>query len=113
GEGEPRLAVRIHGGRYQLRSNDRCPTDTMIFQDTGSSTTMQFTINRQLVSALAIVAVAGCATAPQVGQSSSGPQTTSAAITAADLRHRLFIYSDDSMMGRKAGTEGNNKATTY
>lgn len=75
---------------------------------------MHFRLDRQLVPVLAIVAIAGCATAAtQGGSSGSGNQTTSAAITAADLRHRLFIYADDSMMGRKAGTEGNNKATTY
>lgn len=75
---------------------------------------MHFKLDRQVVPVLAIVAIAGCATAAtQTGSSGSGAQTTSAAITAADLRHRLFIYADDSMMGRKAGTEGNNKATTY
>ena len=66
---------------------------------------------RRLASAFTIAVAAGCATATQTGQAPSGP--TSAAITAADLRHRLFIYADDSMMGRKAGTEGNMKATAY
>jgi hypothetical protein len=42
----------------------------------------------------------------------SGPPTT-AAITATDLMTRLYIYADDSMMGRQAGTEYNMKATSY
>ena len=38
---------------------------------------------------------------------------TKAAITPADLRSRLYLYADDSMMGRAAGTEYNLKATAY
>jgi hypothetical protein len=71
---------------------------------------IEFRLVRRAAPALSVM-VAACATATQTGQTPSGP--TSAAITAADLRHRLFIYADDSMMGRKAGTEGNMKATTY
>jgi hypothetical protein len=41
------------------------------------------------------------------------PQPTTAAITAADLMTRLYIYADDSMMGREAGTGGDVKATSY
>ena len=41
------------------------------------------------------------------------PARTQTAITPADLMTRLYIYSDDSMMGRKAGTEYNLKATAY
>ncbi len=42
----------------------------------------------------------------------SGPATT-AAITAGDLMTRLYIYADDSMMGRRVGTEDNIRATAY
>ncbi|MBA3659215.1 MAG: M28 family peptidase [Gemmatimonadales bacterium] len=38
---------------------------------------------------------------------------TSAPITPADLRSRLYVFADDSMMGREAGTQGNVKATDY
>lgn len=38
---------------------------------------------------------------------------TSAAITAADLRQRLFQFADDSMGGRAAGTDGQVKATAW
>lgn len=41
------------------------------------------------------------------------PQPTTAAITPADLMTRLYIFSDDSMQGREAGTEGNVKGTDY
>lgn len=38
---------------------------------------------------------------------------TKAAITAGDLMSRLYIFADDSMMGRQFGTDGNLKATAY
>ncbi|HEY2825773.1 MAG TPA: M28 family peptidase [Gemmatimonadales bacterium] len=40
-------------------------------------------------------------------------QPTTAAITAADLMTRLYIFADDSMQGREAGTIGNVKGTDY
>src|SRR5688572_21917199 len=41
------------------------------------------------------------------------PQRTSAAITPRDLMSRLYLFADDSMMGREAGTLGNVKGTDY
>jgi hypothetical protein len=41
-----------------------------------------------------------------------GPATT-APITAGDLMTRLYIFADDSMMGRAVGTEYNIKGTAY
>ena len=41
------------------------------------------------------------------------PQPTTGDITAADLMTRLYIFADDSMMGREAGTLGNKKGTDY
>ena len=41
------------------------------------------------------------------------PEPTAAAITARDLMTRLYIFADDSMMGREAGTLGNVKGTDY
>ena len=41
------------------------------------------------------------------------PVPTGPAITPADLMTRLYIYADDSMMGREAGTPWNIKATAY
>jgi hypothetical protein len=41
------------------------------------------------------------------------PEPTTGAITAQDLMTRLYIFSDDSMQGREAGTIGNVKGTDY
>lgn len=44
---------------------------------------------------------------------SAGSGATSTSITSTDLRERLYLYADDSMLGRKVGTVGNAKATAY
>jgi hypothetical protein len=41
------------------------------------------------------------------------PRPTESAITEKDLRTRLYQFADDSMMGRAAGTVGNQKGTDY
>jgi hypothetical protein len=41
------------------------------------------------------------------------PRPTEAAITANDLRTRLYGFADDSMMGRRIGEPGNFKGTEY
>ena len=41
------------------------------------------------------------------------PTRTQTAITPADLMTRLYLYADDSMMGRLAGSEYDLKATAY
>jgi hypothetical protein len=41
------------------------------------------------------------------------PRPTEPAITAADLRTRVYIFADDSMQGREAGTSGHLRATAY
>jgi len=41
------------------------------------------------------------------------PKPTTAAISAADAMTRLYIFADDSMMGRRAGDEGGLKGTAY
>lgn len=38
---------------------------------------------------------------------------TATPITAADAMTRLYIFADDSMMGRRAGTEGERRGTAY
>jgi len=40
-------------------------------------------------------------------------QPTTAAITENDLMSRLYVFADDSMMGREAGTVGAMKGTAY
>src|SRR6187431_2425853 len=41
------------------------------------------------------------------------PQPTVPAITAGDLMTRLYIFADDSMQGREAGTLAHIKGTDY
>jgi peptidase M28-like protein len=76
---------------------------------------MHIRFDRPRCAVIGLAAVAGCASVATrpASSTSTAPSTTSAAITAADLRTRLYIYSDDSMLGRQAGTEGNMKATSY
>jgi hypothetical protein len=58
-------------------------------------------------------------TAPAISQETQAlplkhpPAKTTAAITAADLMTRLYLFADDSMMGREAGTIGAMKGTAY
>jgi len=58
---------------------------------------------------LALLAATVALATPLAGQSA----TTESGITAADLRTRLSILADDSMMGRQAGFQGNYMATSY
>ena len=58
-----------------------------------------------LACAGAIACSAGRAPAPAV--------VTTAAITPEDLRQRLFLIADDSMMGRESGSLGDYKAAEY
>jgi hypothetical protein len=55
-----------------------------------------------------VVACAGRTVNVTTGSGATVPE-----ITAADLRTRLYLYADDSMMGRKVGTPGNMMATRY
>jgi hypothetical protein len=41
------------------------------------------------------------------------PRPTSGAITPADLMSRVYIFADDSMMGRQTGTVYHDKGTNY
>jgi len=84
-------------------------------------------IERRLFRTLAItILVAGCSSATMSGNGSpvSTVQTanlplkytaraTVPAITPADLMSRLYVFADDSMLGRQVGFEGNLKGTQY
>src|SRR5919198_4363392 len=63
-----------------------------------------------LGSLMALPAGAGAQAALPVKHA---PARTQTAITPADLMTRVYLYADDSMMGRMAGTEYNLKATAY
>ena len=66
---------------------------------------------RALVLVLAVLAA--CARASTIAPAGTSAGATSADITEADLRRRLFLIADDSMMGRETGSEGAYKATEY
>jgi hypothetical protein len=50
---------------------------------------------------------------PDEGPATWAPRPTETAITANDLRTRLYQIADDSMQGRRTGEIGNYKATAY
>ncbi|HEX9562778.1 MAG TPA: M28 family peptidase [Gemmatimonadaceae bacterium] len=50
---------------------------------------------------------------PEEGPPKWAPRPTETAITANDLRTRLYQFADDSMMGRRIGEPGNTKGTDY
>jgi hypothetical protein len=80
------------------------------------------------IHVVALVALASCITQPRTAsqprvnadpapvsaseRSYSGPPTEPA-ITAGDLKTRLYIFADDSMRGRGAGTPDNLRGTAY
>ncbi len=68
-------------------------------------------LHRALLAALLVPAGLSAQTAPLPLKHAPAP--TTAAITPADLMTRLYIYADDSMMGRRGGTVYNLKATEY
>jgi hypothetical protein len=41
------------------------------------------------------------------------PRPTTGEITAADLMTRIYVFADDSMQGREAGTPGNDRGNAY
>ena len=74
-------------------------------------------VSARLASVATLVATGLAAQAPAPVSHSlplkHAPAPTAPAITPADLMTRLYIYADDSMMGREAGTPWNLKATAY
>ena len=65
------------------------------------------------IAAVMTIVSAAMACSSQSVETAPSPRRTVADITAADLTTRLYIYADDSMMGREAGTVGDMKATAY
>ncbi len=63
---------------------------------------------RRTLVPLALVAAIAVSLGPQ-----ASPARTAARIEEADLRTRLFIFADDSMEGRRAGSRGHVRATAY
>ncbi|MEO7985112.1 MAG: M28 family peptidase [Gemmatimonadales bacterium] len=66
----------------------------------------------RILSLILLSAASACAGSGTAG--SPAPRAaTAAAITPADLRVRESIFSDDSMLGRRAGTIGNVRGNAY
>jgi hypothetical protein len=69
------------------------------------------------VATLALIAAACVTPPPKPNQFGNflkqKPEPTDSGITEKDLRTRMYVFADDSMMGRQAGREGNFKATAY
>jgi Peptidase family M28 len=71
-------------------------------------------LHRSFRAALATLAIAACATPPASAPApAASPSGSRSAITAADLRTRLYVYADDSMRGRQAGTIDNIRSTAW
>src|SRR5262245_25936727 len=64
---------------------------------------------RTLIAVAALSLVASCT--PHVAPTPRA--ATTAEITEADLRQRLFLIANDSMMGRETGSKWNFEAATY
>src|SRR5690606_15573425 len=93
----------------------------------GARARLQMTRFRGLSLLAALVVLPACvaghptdetSTAPPPTDSTSlplklAPRATGAAITAADLMTRLYIFADDSMQGRGTGTVGYDRAARY
>jgi len=73
---------------------------------------MRYRIPFLLLATASLVAPAGL-TAQSALHRTHSPQPTVADITPGDLMTRLYIFADDSMQGREAGTIGNVKGTDY
>jgi hypothetical protein len=66
-----------------------------------------------LVAAPTLVAAQNPETSPPTLPLKHTPEPTSAQISARDLMTRLYIFADDSMMGRETGTRGHLMSTAY
>jgi len=65
------------------------------------------------IAAAALTTLA-CSGSPRPSTSSGSARVvTTTDITAADLRRRLFLITDDSTLGRETGSEGDFKTTEY
>ena len=122
----------LHGALSVLRASaaERTFYDRLSVSNTSTNTTARLSL--AAVLAAAVVGSAGIASAqakppksasskpaavkpvwPDEGPFKWAPRPTSSAITANDLRTRLYGFADDSMSGRRIGELGNYKATEY
>ena len=62
--------------------------------------------------AVTLASLTGCAGGKPAGPPAPSGATTPA-ISPLDLRHRILIFADDSMQGRRAGSPGNVRGNAY
>jgi hypothetical protein len=68
----------------------------------------------RILAALTPLLIAACGSSTTTTREAPAPRgATAAEISAADLRNRISIFADDSMMGRRTGTAGNAKGNAY
>ena len=67
----------------------------------------------RLLTIAAVGSLAACGGYHGGAAGGGAPAPAASGISAADLRRWLFAFSDDSMLGRGSGTEGNVKGTRY
>jgi hypothetical protein len=70
-------------------------------------------MHRLWIVAFTVLPAAAACGGPGTPGSPSPRAATTAAITPADLRIRESVFSDDSMLGRRAGTIGNTRGNAY
>jgi len=87
----------------------------------GFRVTLRSLVGNVLAPVALVISVAGSAAAQQQCPALTGGELplkysggpTVAAITPCDLMARLYLFADDSMRGRRAGTDDNARATSY
>jgi hypothetical protein len=128
---ESRLIVRISSGPTAALA-ERCPAGrvwSIPRHRTSANHPVRMSPSSRTRAALAApalgLALAASALAAQTNGASSAasssgelplkhdPRPTTAAITPADLMTRMYVFADDSMLGRRAGMEGNVRGTRY
>jgi hypothetical protein len=68
----------------------------------------------RLLATLTLPLAAACGSSTTTVADAPAPRgATAAEILPEDLRHRISIFADDSMQGRRAGTPGNVKGNAY
>ena len=70
-------------------------------------------MTKRIALALLLATAPGALIAQKKNPEKLAPRPTTAAITPADLMTRVYIFADDSMMGRQAGTVYHDKGTDY
>ncbi len=70
-------------------------------------------MTRSLIATLGLLALPALLPAQRGNPAKLAPRPTTGAIVPADLMTRVYIFADDSMMGRESGTVYHDKGTDY